>query len=429
MKRALVSLLAVVACGRTPSIETPAQPVQPEPPVKQQQPLLGCEGKAVVALEGRTLTRISAAGSQPLFTFGEGLAEDEVYVGQWSVAGRFIAGVGYVAGGWEYLLMRTDGQVVFHERRSEPHSPRIFLSASGTLAVSAATGWRVRADGTVTDFGGWNPETAQLPSGEVLVSRNTYQPSRVLSVWKDGAVRPLTVSVPAYAGFTVVGSRAVFSEGSALVSVLDGKRIALPGSGFTLVQQAGDRFVLLSSETQAVLADLEQGTARSLSNAPRLQERYAGWNAGLQADGTVLAGVTRADQLQLQRSADLGVSWADLGEPMAMGEDFGLGRWLFAVERQGTVLALSMSTGYGHFVNEAQLISASGAHRLPTGALYVNVDLNPGAADLSGDGQCAATWVQPGTRDEPVDLVFMDVAGRKTTVKTSPRPGWLQFLP
>jgi hypothetical protein len=142
----------------------------------------------------------------------------------------------------------------------------------------------------------------------------------------------------------------------------------------------------------------------------------------------VLTATEAGSLLQLERSADLGQTWSAVGGPMSMGEDFGLGRWLLSLERQGTVLALSMSTGYGHFVHGLQLVSARGAHQLETGGLYVNVDLSPGAADLSPDGQCAASWVQPGMRDEPLQLVFIDVDGKQQVAKTA-RPGWLRFLP
>src|SRR5207302_1606827 len=109
------------------------------------------------------------------------------------------------------------------------------------------------------------------------------------------------------------------------------------------------RWVLLLSDTATVLADLEALTAKALSSAPEMHARYAAWSATATSDGAVLAGATAGDALQLQRSADFGATWTAVGDPMAKGQDFGLGAWLLPVERQGTVMTLSMTTGYGHY--------------------------------------------------------------------------------
>ena len=88
-----------------------------------------------------------------------------------------------------------------------------------------------------------------------------------------------------------------------------------------------------------------------------------------------------------------------------------------------------MSTGYGHFVNEVQLITPSGAHRLATNGIYVNVDLSPGAVDLANDGQCVAAWVAQDHALVPAELGFMDAAGKTQKVTASQQPGWLRFVP
>ena len=433
MKRALLLLtLMVFGCGRAAVIDLP-QPQKPQ----QQQALRGCEGQAVVSLEGhRTLTRMSATGVTKLFTFGEGLPEDEVSVSQWNVTpSGFIGGVAFAGGStndytYELVLIGPDGSVRFQQRRKMPHSPSVFLGADGSLAVSERTGYIIRPDGSITELGALQPLTPVLPGGELVVANGTpWEEASPKGVWELGRFTP--VALPPYAALEVVGARAIYVSGTTLVSVTDGVRVTLPLAELQVVAQAAGRYVLLAAGTnEAVVVDLEQGTAKRVSNVPSPSERYGAWNAGLQADGAVFASSTRGEQLQLQRTRDLGATWADVGAPMAMGEDFGLGRWLSAVEKSGTVMTLSMSTGYGHYVNELQLTSASGTHRLPTGGVYVNGDLSPGAADLSADGQCAAAWVQA-TMDGSKRLVFMDAEGKQTVVRESAewQPGWFRFVP
>ena len=436
MKRALLTLM-LLGCGRTAGVPGPEVV---EPPKVQQQPLLGCEGKAVVALEDRTLRRITPEGTvTTLFTFGAGLPADQVSVSRWSTAGDFIGAVAFLHVGtqsawtYEYLLMRSDGTVLFESRQVEPHSPSIFLGADGSLAVSARTGWLVRADGSVTQLGALQPMSPRLPSGEVLVAQGRpWDAASKKGTWKDGVFTPLPVALGAYPTFEVVGARLLAVDGQRLLSLLDGASIALPAANLALVQHAAERFVLLSNEQVLVRVDLAQGTAQTVANAPKVEERYQTWSAGLQADGAVLAGTAKGEQLQLQRSGDLGQSWADVGEPMVLGDDLGLGRWMFATERAGSLLVHSMSTGYGHYVNEVQLVTAQGAHRVAAGGLWVNGDINPGATDLSADGQCAVAWVQePGgswLHGDPLELVFVAADGKRQ-VAPGLTSGGLRFVP
>lgn len=431
MKRSLLLALMLLGCGRTPWIEGPGNPTT------TQQPLRGCDGQAVVMLEGgRTLTKLAADGTKTtLFTFGAGQAAEEISVSQWDSVNGFTFGAAMIRAGapndytWEYVLVGPDAKVRYTARKDEPHSPSAFLGADGSLAVAAKTGWLVRPDGTITDLGALMPMTPLLPSGELLVSNGEpWKEASPKSIWKDGALRPITLSP--YAALHVVGSRVVTMNDGALVSVLDGKRVTLPVAQLDVAAQAAGRFLLLASTEAAVLVDLDAGTARKLSSFPDTQQRYGFWNAGLMADGSVLAHTARGEQLQLQRSTDLGATWSDVGQPMAMGEDFGLGRWLMALERSGTVMTLSMSTGYGHYVNGLQLTSARGTQTLTTGQVYVNGDLAPGAADLSPDGQCAAAWTHED--EETLKLVFIDSAGAKRTPAVSGTRfhlGWFKFLP
>lgn len=430
MKRALLLALMMFGCGRAAIIDLP-DALKPQ----QQQPLRGCDGQSVIALDGRrTLWRITSSGSTKLFTFGEGLPDDEVSVSQWNVtASGVIGGVAFVGGTtndytYELVLIAPDGKVVFTARRKMPHGPSVFLGADGSFAVSERTGYVIRPDGSVTEFGDLQPMTPVLPDGSLVVARGKpWEEATPRGIWKDGAFTPVTL--PPYTALQVVGSRAVYVTGTTLASATDALRVTLPLPELQVVAQSSGRFVLLAAGSdEAVVVDLDQATAKRVSNVPTPSQRYGAWNAGLQADGAVLATRTRGEQLQLQRTKDFGASWSDVGTPMAMGEDFGFGRWLSAVEKSGTVLTLSMSTGYGHYVNEVQLTSASGTHRMATGGVYVNGDLSPGAADLSPDGQCAAAWVQT-ERDSPKQLVFIDVQGKQSVVRESAEPGYFRFVP
>lgn len=429
MKRALLLALMLFGCGRAPVIDLP-DPLKP-----QQQALRGCENQAVVSLDGRrTLTRITANGATKLFTFGEGLPADEVHVSQWNVTpSGFIGGVAFAGGTtndytYELVLIGPDGTVRSAQRRQMPHSPTVFLAADGSLAVSERTGYIILPDGSVTELGELQPMTPVLPGGALVVARGIpWEETTQKGIWRDGTFTPVTL--PQHAALEVVGSRAVFVSGTTLASVTDGVRVTLPLAELHIVAHAAGRFVLLAAgDVEAVLVDLEQATAKRVSNAPSPSQRYGAWSAGLQADGAVLASSTAGEQLQLKRTGDFGATWTNVGEPMAMGEDFGLGRWLSTLEKSGSVLTLSMSTGYGHYVNEVQLTSANGTHRLATGGVYVNGDLSPGAADLSPDGQCAAAWVQ-GAPEQVSRLTFLDAAGKQAVVHSSTEPGWFRFVP
>ncbi|MBL8951597.1 MAG: hypothetical protein JNK82_12520 [Myxococcaceae bacterium] len=443
MKRALLALF-VAACGRTPSIEAPVQPLQPlEPttPVEQptkpieppKKPQAGCTGKTVVVLDGASFKLLNAAGTKTLFTFGQGQGSEEVGVMQWDLKGGLIAGMAYVDGGRELVLLKPDGTVLFNQRFTSPGSPDFHMGEDGSLALSGATGMLVRPDGTTRDLGAWLPMAPALPSGEVIVAKGrSWEAGVEKGVWQAGVVRPLAVALPQYVDLQVSGRHGIFVEGSTLVSVLDGRRITLPGPNFAIAQQPTGNFVLLLDDSAAVIADLVAGTARPVASMPKPNRRYHWWDATLQTDGAVFASAASGEEnLQLKRSADLGATWADFGEPMMLGTDFGLGQWLHAVQRGGSVLALSMSTGYGHFLHEIQLITPAGAHRLATKSIYVNVDMSPGAVDLADDGQCAATWVS--TDDHflgAADLVFLDAAGQTQVITSAAsEPGWLRFVP
>ena len=432
MKRALLALM-LTGCGR--AITTTDIPKPDPTPIQQQQPLKGCEGRALAMLTDRTLTRLTTTGTTTLFTFGDGFPAEEVSVSHWYLEGGVIGAVAFIHEGtqnawtYEYVLLRTDGTVLFHRRQVEPYSPQIFLGPDGSMAVAGGHGWIARPDGTVLELGELMPMTPVLPDGSVIVARGKpWEPGTPKGVWKDGVFTPLQVQLAEYAALQVVGTRVVTVDGTSLVSLLDGVRIALPAMDLGLVQHAGGRFVLLASTMEAVQVDLDLGTARLVTNLPALHTQYSSWNASLQADGSVLASSTRGDGLQLVRSGDLGRTWADVGEPMMLGEDLGFLPWLYPLERGGSMLVHSMSTGYGHYLNEVQLVSPRGTHRLDAKGLYVNTDVNPGATDLSADGQCAAVWVRLEGLFDPAQLMLFDAEGKEQVLEIA-RHGWLRFVP
>lgn len=431
MRRALIAALLLVACGRTPAVDPP----RVEAP--QQQPLKGCEGRSLVVLEGRRLlTRVSAEGTQTLFTFGAGLPDDRVGVTTWSVAGGYIGAAasfddGTFVSATEVVLLDASGALLFHRTLHRPLAAELFLGSDGSLAVAGETGFIAHADGSVTELGDLFPLTPVLSDGAVVVAQGKpWFAATRRGLWRAGTFTPFALAPDDSATFQVVGRRAVYVSGATLSSVTDGLQVRLPGSGFRVAQQAGGRFVLLVSDhdRQVVRVDLDAATAHPVSDVPAVNERYSAWDLGLQSDGAVLAGASLADgRLQLRRTTDLGATWSDVGEPMQPGMDFGVGRWLLPIEHAGNVLTLSMSTGYGHYLNAVQLSSARGNQHLDLGQVYVNVDLSPGAADLSSDGQCAAAWVQTSVYDF-LHLELLDADGTVVSLQTRPAAGWLRFL-
>jgi hypothetical protein len=135
------------------------------------------------------------------------------------------------------------------------------------------------------------------------------------------------------------------------------------------------------------------------------------------------------DSLQLFRSSNLGASWASIGAPMVAGTDMGLGRWMHTQERGGSTLVSSVSTGYGDFINEVQLVTPSGSHSIDTNGVYVNTELE-NSTSISSDGACAVTWTRPEGSDffDDANLIFFSADGTEHTITGLTR-GQVKLVP
>ena len=404
MNRTLLLCFAAITCG---------------PP--EEQP----GGHPLVALvDGRALTRVDDAGTSQLFTFGEGVAADFVTVMDWDIEGQVIGAVAFLPAGevltYEYLLVSTTGEVLFHRLRRESGHPVIHLGVDGSLAVAGDTGFIARADGTVTELGELLPMTPVLASGAVLVSRGPrWQPGAVKSLWRDGALMPLPVDPGTENVHVVLGRALVISE-DALVSLEDGRSLRLPEQNMQFVEDL-DGLLLLTGEGAVAVVDVEVGRVGVVAGLEKVQKRYRAWSVSLGSRGAVLEGCEVEGKLQLRRTEDLGATWQDVGEPMEPGEDLGMGTWLFPVERGGSVMLSSMTTGYGHFVNARQFVTLTGTQPLVTDSHFVSADSLEGTVDVSPDGQLAATWETGG-------VVLIDANGTRRTVLSATAPGELRFL-
>ncbi|MEW5847532.1 MAG: hypothetical protein AB2A00_01920 [Myxococcota bacterium] len=420
-------------------------PVRATPPTDP-----GCQGQFLVSLEGPTLTRLEADGStRALFTLGQavGLGDNDVVVNQWEMRGSFVALVGFLYAPpaphrYEYVVLDLDGNVRFHRIQEEPYNPQVYLASDGSLAVTGGQGFVVRADGGVTELGVFRPVVA-AQGGYVLVANG--------EPWRQGAgygwmhldtltFSPLTTSPFEYANFARVGGRVVYpvSHGLALATPSSTEVITVGPETYLAVAATtpDERFALVASTNDGRLFRLDVNAARldAVSSGGAVGQIWGHWNATLAPDGAVLTMAKLEDgRLQQRRTADLGTTWVDVGEPMTPGPDFGLGSHLVALARGERVLILNLSTGYGDFLDEVQLVSPSApSQRVTVGGLYINADIHPGAADLSPDGTCAATWVQrEGTvfeEDALFELHLVDpTSGTSRVVQTSSRVSQLRF--
>ena len=426
MTRTLPMLcLGLLSCGplpRHPALDGTATSAAPD-----DHPL-------VALVEERTLTRVDASGPTPLFTFGEGIDADFVKVMQWGLEGDVIGAFAFLPkqgqreATYEFVLVSTTGKVLFRQLRREDGHPFVHFGADGSLTVSGSKGFIARVDGSVTDLGELVPMTPVLASGAVIVSRGRpWEPASPKFLWRAGALSPLPADLGSGRPILLVAGRAFVVTGRELVSLEGGKPIALPGESLGLVQAQG-HFLVLASESKetVVLVDVERNTAQVVANVPKPDSRYGTWNVAVSDGGAVLAGQRLEGKLQLRRTVNAGATWKNVGDPMTPGEDPGAGTWLFSMERGGSVMVLSMSTGYGHFVNGRQFVTSAGASHVAADGNFVNAVELLGSMDISPDGQVTTTWQQH--RDAPSELMVIDAKGTRHVVLTASTPGQVRFL-
>lgn len=387
----------------------------------------------VLVVEDRTFTRVDSSGARPLFTFGEGIDAEFVKILHWDVHGDVVGGVAFLPSGkvltYEYALVSPEGKVMFHERRVEPGNPMVYFGSDGSLAAAGGRGFVARPDGTITDLGPLMPLSPVLPGGSLVVTRgHSWEAGSVPLLWKNGTVEPLPVPLERDVHPSVAGGRALVVAGDHLVSLADGRSIRLPTHDLRIVDAHQERWVLLgTNQGVAVVVDVRERTATSVSNLPPPVSPYADRNLLMGADGSVLATTVIDGRLQVRRSRDGGGTWSDVGQPMQADDHYGGGGWLRTVEHQDGVLVLNISSGYGHFVNEMQLVTRSGARRLAMGGVHMLDEHSTGAAALSADGRFVAAWVNRG--HGLADLVLLDATGSQRVLLKNSRPGLLRFLP
>lgn len=428
----------------TPPVEEPAPTIAGEAPMRPASVVTGpggCADKTLTSVRGNQVLRLGADGSeQLLFTFGAaaGLPADNIVLQDWLRSGRFTAFTAFLWHGdndfeYELVVLGDDGNVLLHSIRREPHNPSVFLGADGSLTVSGGRGYILHLDGSESDLGARWPVSALRADGHVLVALGEPWLPDAQYQWlhvATGATIP--VATTEYGNFQALGdgmlherflgngTRGLAFSTPASTSVFD---LGLPPDGYFSVIGTGEgRFVLVSTADRTLHLDVATGALHTLALPDeRPTQGYQETIALLPGGAVARSFVLDDGRLQLRRTDDFGFSWSDVGDAMAPGEDFGLGSSLWPVSRGGRTLVLNFSYGYGAYLNSVQLVSSSGStQHVEVGGLYVNMDTHPGAADLSSDGACAATWVQrEGTvfdEQGQFDLVVIDGARGESDV-------------
>jgi hypothetical protein len=410
----------------------------------------GCDGQFLVELRGQVLTRVEADGAErELFRLGEaaGLGGDDVVVSQWEVRGDLVALVGFLYAPpsphrYEYVVVDIDGNVRFHLIKEEPHSPRVHLAADGSLAVAGGQGFVAGPDGSVTPIGDRHPLVAPQGRDVLVASEAPWRPGASFG-WlalDDLAFTPLAVQPSEHATFAALGDIVAYPAGDgrlALTSPSSTVVAEVEGGGALHVIRAtpDERHALVASYDVPRVYRLDRASAMLAPLEDAEPEPWAYQAAFLDPAGHILRSSRREDgTLQLVRTADLGASWQEVGQPMTPAQDLGAGSHLVPLARGPRVMILNFSRGFGDYLDGVQLVSPDGtSQEVSAGGIYVNGDVDPGSADLAEDGSCAATWVrrQGGVDHEAaLDLLLIDPAtGSSRILRSSSQFSLLRFGP
>ncbi len=431
---ALASLAAAAGC-RSSALTNPDE-------IGHVEQSLGCADRRLLSVGAGRIARLdSAGGATTLFSFGTGLVEapQNIVTQSWTQRGSFVAAVAYLYqttlrdNRHEYVLL--DGaNVLLHDYIPESVYPQLYLGDGGRLAVAAQTNWVRLPNGTIVPLGEYAPFAGMLSEELVpVIQRSSPNQPGTLGLLRLGSpakFEPLPGS-PGEGTVTITPHRLVYlsSDGGPTtlhaVGAQGDTAIDLPAAeAWQIISVAGDRYVLLGEswdpKRPLTRIDLQTRTRTALAPASA-SSIYEGWSATVDEQGTVFVSTVVDDRLQLQRTSDGGKSFAPVGQPMVIGPDLGFQPWLRPVAHQGNALILSLSTGYGDFLNSAQF-SADATHSVLDGGGYYLGYPSYTQFDLTRDGQCGAVWVQvaePTTPEERFSLVLLDQQGPRTIASSA----------
>lgn len=429
--------LALTGCSTTalPSTEEPAQ-----------RAVTGCSDRKIYARTGARLVEYDALGNaRERFAFGgsQGEIEPEVGLSRWSAQGEFLAASMLlrvtVDAPSTHEIVLLDRDTVKFQAIYPGGSPQLFLSADGSLAVSGSRNFLRRVDGSLIELGAYEPlgplrtdgslPASLGPPNQATSPKGLLWPMGPTSTWQfDRFDDP----VPTFANLRATSRQLVYFRASedepsvptgrlVAIGVDRVTRVELPGAP-QLVDVADDRWVLLADwqASSLTLVDLATGHVTRIENDAPLHFELA--SATVDEAGHVFTSVVRQAQLQLVRTDDGGKTFVDVGSPMQPGE-LGFAHWLAPIVHQGSALTLNLSEGHGKILNEVQFATDRTRAVIPSGHYLLGYTPDGAQADLTRDGQCAASWVlnDGASLDDPArySLIAIDHDGPRVVATSS----------
>lgn len=381
----------------------------------QQQALIGCSERRMYVRHGSRVVEYDAVGNaRERFVFGtaQGAPREVSGLSSWQAIGEWLAASAYLASpgntsDTEIVLLGRDGVAL--QTIVTGGQPQLYPGADGSLAVAASRNFLRRADGTIVELGEYQPLGPLLSDGSLPASLGPYyeetspkgrlRPTGAPTAWQFDVFQD---AVPAYGDargtsrqFVYLSYDATTTSRSRLIAIRPGGVVRVEVSGQpSLVHVAGDRWVLLADQASATLSLVDLTT----SEVTRIEATLPFFNYNLTSatvdeSGRVFTSVQRDEELQLVRSDDGGKTFVDVGAPMPRGEELGFPPSLAPIAHRGSALALNLSTGYGNMLNSVQFTADRTHTVMPGGGYYLNYSPLRAEADLTTDGQCAASWV------------------------------------